>query len=317
MIENKSICIVVPVYNVGNKIVDFISSIPDYVDKIIVIDDKCPLKSGLILKKNIPENKKLNILFNENNLGVGGTVKRGYNEALKSNEDIIIKIDGDGQMDPDQIPILTKSIINGYDYSKGNRFLNNTYIKNYPLERFYGNKFLSLFSKLSTGYWDIFDPINGFTAIKREKLNNINLDDIDNGYFFETDMLFNLYLLKSKIKDVPVKIKYFKNHRQNLSVFRESFNFFFKNLYRLLKRIKISYLSNNFGLPGLLFSIGSISLMFTLFYGGFNWLYYSFIKETFAPNGVITFSAISLIVGLFSMFMFMIIDNNNNPNLKK
>ena len=120
MIENKSICIVVPVYNVGNKIVDFISSIPDYVDKIIVIDDKCPLKSGLILKK-YTENKN-EYLFNENNLGVGGTVK-SYNEALKSNEDIIIKIDGDGQMDPDQIPILTKSIINGYDYSKATGFL--------------------------------------------------------------------------------------------------------------------------------------------------------------------------------------------------
>ena len=237
MIENKSICIVVPVYNVGNKIVDFISSIPDYVDKIIVIDDKCPLKSGLILKKNIPENKKLNILFNENNLGVGGTVKRGYNEALKSNEDIIIKIDGDGQMDPEYINLFLKKAINeSADYVKGNRFFFSKDILNMSLIRIIGNIGVSFLGKISTGYWDIFDFTNGYTLIKTQTLKKINLSQLKNNYFFETDLLYHLNLINAKVRDIYIPAKYSKV-KSNLKIRKIFFYFFFYNMLNFIKRI--------------------------------------------------------------------------------
>ena len=117
MFENKKIFAVVPVYNIGNSIIEFISTMPDYIDKIYVVDDKCPLHTGKILSENLNGKKKLEILFNDKNLGVGGTVKKGYLAAIKDGGEIIIKIDGDGQMDANQIDRLIYPILNGYDYS--------------------------------------------------------------------------------------------------------------------------------------------------------------------------------------------------------
>lgn len=318
MINGKSICVVVPTYKVGKSIINFLETFPDYIDQIIVVDDKCPLKSGEILSKNqIIQNKKIKIIFNEENLGVGGAVKKGYLEAIKLDLDIIVKIDGDGQMNANEIGMLVKAIQDGSDYVKGNRFLNNVAIKNYPFERFYGNKILSLLSKFSTGYWDLYDPINGYTAITKEKLKEINLENIDNGYFFETDMLFNVYLLRAKARDIPVKIRYFKDQKQNLKIGKESINFLTKNFLRFYKRVNYCYLGNNFGLPGLTLIICIISSLFTLIYGGSNWYVYSVIKEISAPTGKITFSSISLLVTLFTLFMFISFDVKNNPNLDK
>ena len=243
MILNKKISVIIPVYNVGETIVDFINRIPNYIDNIYLIDDCCPLKTGEIAKEKILNYPKLSVIFNKKNLGVGGAVKVGYEKCLTDDSDIIVKIDGDNQMDPEQIAKLVDPIISmNIDYCKGNRFLNTLEIENYPTIRFYGNIFLSFMSKLSSGYWDIYDPVNGFTAIKSEILKKLNFNKIDSGYYFESDMLFNIYLLKGTVRDVPVNIKYFKNKIQNMNIMKESFNFFFKNLNRTFRRIKKIYL---------------------------------------------------------------------------
>ena len=253
MISEKKIAVIIPVYNVGENIIKFLDLMPDYIDQIYIVDDFCPLKTGKFALKNLKQKNKLNVIFNKKNLGVGGAMKIGYQKCLNSNLDIIVKIDGDNQMDPSEINKLVSPIIlEDYDYVKGNRFLNNIKIDNYPKSRFYGNIFLSFISKLSTGYWDIYDPINGYTAIKKECLEKLDLLKIDNGYFFETDILFNLYNIKSRIKDIPVTIKYHCNQKQNLNIIRESFNFFFKNLSRIYQRIKINYFKNNFSLGSFL-----------------------------------------------------------------
>ncbi len=241
-------------------------------------------------------------------------MKIGYLKCLSSNVDIIVKIDGDNQMSPSEINMLVHPIIfDDYDYVKGNRFLNNTRIDNYPKSRFYGNIFLSFITKLSSGYWDIYDPINGYTAIKKQCLEKLNLFKIDDGYFFETDMLFNLYNLKSKIKDIPVTITYHSDQKQNLSVIRESFNFFFKNLSRIYHRIKINYFKNNFSLGSFFVTFFLLSFFMTILYGGYNYIYYH-ILQSFAPTGVIMFSSISCLVMFLSLMIFLIIDYLNNPN---
>ena len=274
----------------------------------------CPLKTGIHAKKEHKNINKLKIIFNENNLGVGGAVKIGYQESLNDNADIIVKIDGDNQMDPNEIKKIIDPLINeNYDYVKGNRFLNNIQIENYPLSRFYGNIFLSFMSKLSTGYWDLFDPINGFTGIKREVLQRLNLVNIDDRYYFESDMLFNLYNNKAKVKDVPVTITYDKDQIQNLNVFKESFNFFFKNLVKIYKRIKFNYFNRNFGLGSFFITSFLFFFIFTICYGGYNYIYYLSLNS-FAPTGKILISAISCLLMILSLMIFLIIDNLNNPN---
>ncbi|MDB4153605.1 glycosyltransferase family 2 protein [Candidatus Pelagibacter sp.] len=314
MISNKLIAAVVPVFNVGENIKAFLKQIPEYVDQIYLIDDCCPLKTGKIVEENISNFKKVSISYNNKNLGVGGAVKVGYQESLKNNIDIIVKIDGDNQMNPNEINKLVEPLLSGvYDYTKGNRFLMKGEIENYPKVKFYGNIFLSFMSKLSSGYWDIYDPINGYTAITKECLQKLSLDKIDNGYFFESDMLFNLYLDKFRVKDIPVEIKYYKNQIQNMSIIKESFNFFFKNISRTFKRVKIVYFKNNFTLGSFFAGMFFINAVLTIFYGGSNYLYHYLLNE-FAPTGVIVISSIFLLLTSLSFMIFLILDNYNNPN---
>lgn len=314
MISNKKISVVIPVYNVGETIINFLSKIPDYVDKIYLIDDCCPLGTGEIAKKSSLSPSKLTIIFNKKNLGVGGAVKVGYEKCLSDKSDVVIKIDGDNQMDPAQIEKLVEPILSmNIDYCKGNRFLKMLEIENYPSIRFYGNIFLSFMSKLSSGYWDIYDPVNGFTAINSNVLKKLNFDKIDDGYYFESDMLFSLYLLKAKVKDIPVNIKYFKNSIQNMNIMKESFNFFFKNLNRTFKRLKKTYLLNNFSVGSFFVLSFFINLFLTITYGGFNYFYHLFLTK-FAPTGVVLLSSIFLLLTILSLMIFLIIDNLNNPN---
>ena len=314
MLSKKKISIVIPAFNIGENIIFLLDSIPEYVDKIYLVDDCCPLGTGDFAKKSKFYPNKISIIFNKKNLGVGGAVKNGYSECLKDNSDIIVKIDGDNQMSPSEINKIVEPLLsNNFDYSKGNRFLNSHQIDNYPTVRFYGNIFLSFMSKLSSGYWDIYDPINGFTAIDSKILKKLNLDEIDNGYYFESDMLYNLYILRGKVKDVPIKIKYFKNQIQNMNLIKESFNFFFKNLLRTFSRVNKSYFQNNFSIGSFFASSFIITLLFTIFYGGYNYIHYSMIDK-FAPTGVVLISSIFFLIMFLSLMIFLIIDNFNNPN---
>lgn len=317
MIDNKKIAVVIPVYNVGETIAEVIKKIPSYIDYIFVVDDSCPLKTGKIVETQFTD-KKVKVYYNKINLGVGGSTKVGYLECKKLEIDIILKIDGDDQMD-------CKDIINfinvlkdnpSISYVKGNRFLSESYVENYPLARFYGNIGLSFLTKLSSGYWNLFDPINGFTAITLDALKKIKLENIDNRYFFETDLLFNLNLLNLKVKDVPVSIKYHKNQIQNLSVFREMPIFFFKNIYRFLKRVNKKYFTNNFTVISLFAGLFFLSTFIMLFYSIPKFIYYALVINTFAPTGVIMFSGISLIVCIFSFLIFCVLDSQENPNSK-
>lgn len=313
MFNNQKISVIIPVFNIGLGISKLISKIPAFVDEIYLVDDLCPLKTGKNFQK-INNDKKVKFIFNEKNLGVGGAVKRGYIQALNNSMDIIVKIDGDDQMDPDEIIDIINPLFEGYDYTKGNRFLNKQNIKNYPQVRLYGNVLLSFMSKLSSGYWNLYDPINGFTAIKAKLLKKINLDRIDDGYYFESDMLHNLYFLDSLIKDVPVNIKYFKNKKQNLSVPKETINFFFKNLTRCYRRLKITYFTNNFTLASFTLLASLFSLSFSFLYGGYNFLHYSIFLKINAPTGIVMFSSNSLFLSIIFLMLFLFIDSNNDPN---
>jgi len=188
-------CVIIPCYKVKDKILKVVQSIPDTVDHIFVIDDCCPEKSGQYLLEH-SHDSRLQVFFHDENKGVGGAVKTGFHHALKNNCDVAIKIDGDGQMNPALIPKFLNPITSNYaDYSKGNRFFKIKYLKQMPAARLIGNAGLSFISKLSTGYWNVMDFTNGYIAIRCDILQYMDLDDIDNRYFFETDMLYQLGII--------------------------------------------------------------------------------------------------------------------------
>ncbi len=175
---------------------------------------------------------------------------------------------------------------------------------------------MSFISKLSSGYWDIFDPINGFTAIKTEILKKINLEKIDNRYFFETDMLYSLYLVDIKIKDVPVEIKYNNNQVQNLNVTKEAFNFLFKNIHRTFSRIKKKYFLHNFSITSFFCFSSLILFLYAICFGGFNWIKYGMLLNKLAPTGIVILSISSLTLSLLFFGVFLYLDSLNNPNNK-
>ena len=179
-----SVFIIIPCYNVKNKIYKVISKSLKYADKIIIIDDKCPQQTGNYVKNKI-KNKKILVIFNNKNLGVGGATMIGYRTAIKLNAKVIVKIDGDGQMNPYHIPNLVKNIKGGKaGYCKGNRFFNKSVVNKMPLIRLVGNFILSFLSKFSTGYWNIFDFTNGYTAISSHALKKISFSNISKNFFF-------------------------------------------------------------------------------------------------------------------------------------
>ena len=218
------VAVIIPCYKVAAHIAAVIEGIGPEVDAIYCVDDACPEGSGKLVEKQISD-KRVKVVYHDENQGVGGAALTGYRRALEDGHDVLVKIDGDGQMDPALIPQFVYPIAVGEaDYTKGNRFFNLENVQGMPLVRLIGNGALSFLTKLSSGYWNIFDPTNGYTAMHRSVGELIVQRKIDKRYFFETDMLLNLYLLRAVVQDVPMAAVY-GQEKSNLSVRRVIFPF--------------------------------------------------------------------------------------------
>ena len=182
MIEEYKIAVVIPSYKVIKHIENVVKTLPAFITNIIIVDDKCPQNSGRFIQSlNLP---KVSVVFHEINLGVGGAIITGYKKAIELNSDIVIKVDGDGQMDPNHIKQLIQPIIdNKADYTKGNRFSDFKALKQMPKVRLFGNSALSFLVKASSGYWNMMDPTNGFTAISKKAILGLELDKLSRRYF--------------------------------------------------------------------------------------------------------------------------------------
>ena len=228
---------VIPCFNVGKSVFRLIYKTLKYVDNVIVIDDCCPKKTGNLVKTKFKKNKKIIVLKNKKNLGVGGAVKKGYEYAAKLKCQYIVKLDGDGQMNPKYILKFKKfSKVSRADYLKGNRFFKSKEILKMSFIRLIGNIGISYLGKFSTGLWHIFDFSNGYTFISSKIIKKLKLNEIKNNYFFETDILFHLNQANAIVYDINIPAKY-SNIKSNLKIWKIFHYFFFYNLTNFLKRI--------------------------------------------------------------------------------
>jgi len=305
------IAVVIPCYRVRKHILDVLSQIGPEADAIYVVDDACPEETGNWVQKNT-EDSRIKVLFNPTNLGVGGAVIRGYQEAISDQIDIVVKIDGDGQMDPSIIRDFIEPIHRGEaDYTKGNRFFDLENINRMPKMRLIGNSLLSFMSKLSTGYWNIFDPNNGYTAIRTDLIRKIAFTRVSRRYFFETDMLFRLNILKAVVVDIPMDAKY-GNEKSNLSVTKSIGEFFYKHNRNFIKRIFYNYYLRDMSLASFELPCGLILLIFGAAYGLYNWYHYSQLK-LLTPLGTVMVSTLSLLFGLQFLLAFLSYDIASVP----
>lgn len=310
--EQVKIGVVIPCYNVQKKVLNVIASIPAEVSYIYIIDDACPEKSGLFIEKYCND-KRVKVSYNSKNLGVGGSVKCGYKLALANECDIIVKLDGDGQMDGRLIPLLIKDLRDKRaDYVKGNRFYDLSDLKSMPKTRLIGNSCLSLVNKITSGYWDIMDPTNGFTAINQKALSLLPLDKIDDRYFFESDMLFRLSTIRAVVNDCPMKA-FYNDENSGLEIRKVLFEFPFKYAKRFLKRIFYIYFLRDFNIASIELIVGSLLFFFGVIFGSYKWIL-SINQNSPATSGTVMLAALPLILGFQLLISGLNFDLQNIPS---
>ena len=302
-IINGRVAVVIPCYKVSRHLLKVLEKIGPEVWSIYVIDDACPEGSGQLAKENCTD-QRLKVIFHDRNQGVGGAVITGIKAALADGAGIIVKIDGDGQMEPKQIADMVEPIAEGVaDYTKGNRFYDPESVRAMPGVRLFGNAVLSLMTKVSTGYWNLFDPTNGFVAIHESVARLLPYEKISRRYFFETDMLFRLNTIRAVVVDVPMDSKY-GDEKSNMKIKNIIGEFLIKHIRNLIKRIFYNYYLRDVSLASLELPLGLILTFFSLFYGGYHWIQSSQTGVT-TPAGTVMLSALPLLMGLQLLLAFV------------
>jgi len=209
MFKGKSVCVVVPAHNEETQIAGVLETMPEYVDHIVVVDDRSSDKTVAIVESCLQKDPRIKLIKHEKNQGVGGAIASGYKWARDNSIDVTAVMAGDGQMDPKDLENIVKPIVNGEaDYSKGNRLFFGDAWNMIPHYRYLGNAFLSLLTKIASGYWHIADSQSGYTAISLLCLQRINLDAIYKNYGMPNDLLIKLNQFDFRVQDVHTRPVY-------------------------------------------------------------------------------------------------------------
>lgn len=311
--EGLAVAVVIPCYRVVSTIEQVLARIGPEVGRIYCVDDACPEDSGRHIAAAC-DDPRVTVLANERNLGVGGATLRGFTEALADGADIVVKVDGDGQMDPALIPKFIRPIADGRaDYTKGNRFFDLAFLRPMPGVRLFGNAVLSFLTKLSTGYWNMVDPANGYLAVHRKVLAMLPLEKISRRYFFESDLLFRLNILGAVIEEVPMESVY-AGETSHLRVREVWAEFLFKNVRNFCKRIGYNYFLRGFSIASVELVVGLLLAAFGVIFGGIRWAG-SLASGVPVTAGTAMLAGLPLILGVQFLLSFLAYDTRAVPTV--
>lgn len=239
MYNGRKVGVVVLAYNVAEFIEDTIKGVPDFMDKIYVVDDGNVDKTPEIVKSL--NHNRVKLMRHETNRGPGAALNTGYNAALEDKMDIIVKVDGDGQMPLDQIENIIIPIVEGKaDYTKGDRISNRYNRQGMPRFRLVGNLLLTWLTRIASGYWHLNDTQNGFTAISSTALQQMDLK-LYPYYGYLNDILIQMNVHSARVVDVPMPAKYGKE-RSSIHLTKYVSKVSILLLSRLFWRLKETYL---------------------------------------------------------------------------
>ncbi len=295
--------VVIPSYRVTEHILGVLMAMGPEVTYVYVVDDCCPDGSGAFVETRSLD-PRVRVVRRERNGGVGAATITGYRAALGDGCEVIVKIDGDGQMDPRLLPRFVRPILDGTaDYTKGNRFFNPEDVRAMPGLRLLGNAMLSFATKLSSGYWTIFDPTNGYTAIHASLLAHLPLGRIAPRYFFESDMLFRLGTLRAMVVDIPMTAIY--GDEVSYLKIRAVLPRFFGGLVKNFgKRLFYNYFLRDFSIATIDLLAGLGLLGFGVIFGVWHWLANGLHGVVTTP-GTVMLAALPVIVGLQLLLSFL------------
>jgi glycosyltransferase involved in cell wall biosynthesis len=293
--SHPRIAVVIPCYRVSNQVLGLIDRIGPEVGWIIAVDDACPEHCGDVIELHCRDPRVV-VIRHLKNLGVGGAVMTGYMAARDLPAEAVVKLDGDGQMDPALVATLANPLLRGRaDYVKGNRFYRMADVSGMPPVRLFGNAVLSFMTKLSSGYWQLFDPTNGFTAIHRNLLMELRFEGIAKRYFFESDLLYNLNQLRAVVSEMPMSAVY-ADEPSSLRPGRMIGPFMRGNLRNFFRRLIYSYFLRGFSAASLELLMGLPLFLFGLVFGLWHW-WDSMVRHEPATAGTVMLAALPMILG--------------------
>lgn len=315
MYKNKTICVVVPCYNEERQIEKVIGTMPDFIDKIVTVDDCSRDKTVEVIRKIAISNNKVVALEHSLNQGVGGAIATGYKWARDNNMDVAVVMAGDGQMDPIELPRVLDPVVEGLvDYTKTNRLFYGDAYKQIPRIRFIGNSILSLLTKIASGYWHIADSQSGYTAICREALHTIDWDKMYKRYGQPNDLLVRLNVYNFRVRDIVTKPVYNVGEKSSMKVWKVVFTISWLLLKLFFFRLKEKYLIRDFHplvffyFSGLFLQLLSLPLLIRFIYF---WIVYDHIpKVNFLAWMFTVIMSVQFI--LFAMWF----DMDSNKHLK-
>lgn len=305
------VAVVIPCHRVTGQVEGVLARIGPEVWRIYCVDDCCPDHSGDLIADRCRDPRVV-VLRHAVNQGVGGAMITGYRRAVEDGADVIVKIDGDGQMDPALLWRFVQPILDGQaDYTKGNRFFHLESLAAMPRVRLFGNAALSFLTKASSGYWTVFDPTNGYTAIHAAVASALPLDKIERRYFFESDILFRLNTLGAVVSDVPMDARY-GDEVSGLHIRRIFLPFLVGNMRNFLKRFFYNYLLRDFNAGSIQTLLGIMLLMGGAAFGISHWIG-SARAGVSTPAGTVMLGAMPVIIGLQLLLAAMNYDITVRP----
>jgi glycosyltransferase involved in cell wall biosynthesis len=213
--DGKRVGVVVPAYDEEDLIGATLEGISPLVDRIFVVNDGSSDRTAEIAQA--AGDGRVEVISHERRSGVGAATVTGYRRAIADGMDVVVVMNGDNQMDPEDLPKLVAPVARGeLDYAKANRLATGQAWQLIPKTRFFGNAILSMLTKVASGYWHVADSQSGYTAVSREMLELLDLDHIYTNYGFPNDMLVHLNVWNARVRDFPSRPIYGVGERSNM-----------------------------------------------------------------------------------------------------
>ncbi len=315
----QRVAVVVPAFRVAEQIERVVRGIPGWVAHVVVVVDGSPDDTWeRVQALSAALGERLVALRHEENRGVGGAMQTGFLEALRLGADIVVKMDGDDQMDPADLPrVIAPLLLGSADMAKGNRYASTRSLRQMPFLRLVGNAGLTFLVKAASGYWNIFDPANGYVALRREALERLDIRALPRRYFFESGLLIELGILRAVVQDVPISAKYADEH-SSLSVPRTLLGFPPRLSWGLVRRVFWRYFVHDFSAVSVFLALGLPLSLFGLIYGARVWWHYNVSAagtsiSSAATAGEVMIAAMPIILGFQLLLQAVVLDVTGVP----
>lgn len=314
MYKKHKVGVLVPAYNEEANIAEVLTTMPDYVDSVLVIDDCSSDDTSKIVNDMMKNDRRIMLMTNEKNMGNGYAGRVGFQKLIELGMDLVVPLAGDGQTEPRYLPRLLDPVVNNIcDVAKGNRFLEPAVYNKMPGYRYWGNIFVTMINKFSTGYYSMYDSLNGYYVARSKTLGLINFSHLGDRYEFENSFWIQLNIVGARILDVSIPPVY-KNEKSKIKLVRVILPTLWTLVKGFYKRIFHKYILYNLKPEGLFFVFGTLLLWFGIIFGAIVGI--TSIGPSTPTTATVMISVVPIILGIQILLQAIVLDIHNEPQVR-